>query len=451
MAHYVDVRVVALPCAFAAGAMQYMRFAKKPMAEPFNLVSERMARRLVLLGMGIEVLTLRLLPLCEAYPMNASCLVFLYFTKESKRYNSMHFREMLSCASALSAWLLPFVDPTDGSMPELLQLTFMLDIAMTPLTVLYVGVLLLAGGLAHCGVGASSSAWSCIGPALNFGASALLLKAAVHLAGGILTQPDRPALWAALLVAVALLLGVRWAAAVPLRRAMEAHGSLSVLTAYGAASSAAACVTGGYIYGEVALWSFERQSIYVLLVCAHCWGIMSLGFGGNSGHGAEGRDSERRQGDYQQIGEMSGGGDAPLLNFSDPVVQRTVDDDAQIEDQLLARALAPASLSTVGAVGAGGGWADWSAPFPGGGAPEPQFDADFEEIMRRFDEDDRRHSGKTGAALGVASAPSKESANPPPPAPAGVLSGLDAQTMFDISYGGLDEEEDDLVNSIEDL
>merc|ERR1719386_594406 len=109
-------------------------------------------------------------------------------------------------------------------MPALLQLGFLLDITLAPFTFVYVGALLLAGAFAHCGFGASSIIWSRAGPALSFGTSALLLKAAVHLAAALLEDLHRPDLWAALLVALALLFGVRWAASAPLRRAMEAHG-----------------------------------------------------------------------------------------------------------------------------------------------------------------------------------------------------------------------------------
>lgn len=469
----LDVRFIAFPCVLAAGVMQYMRFAKKPMSAPFHMISERLARRCVLIGLAIEILTLRLLPLCEAYPMNASCLVFLYFKKESKRYNSMQFREILSCASALSAWLLPFVDPTDGSFPDVLQLGLLLDIAMAPATCAYVGVLLLAGALAHCGFGAGTSVWSCTGPALSFGTSALLLKAAVHIVASLVFQPKRPEAWASLLGTLALLLGVRWAAAAPLRRAIEAHGSLSVLTIYGAVSSAAACTTGGYIYGEVGKWGLERQTLYVCLAFAHCWGMVSLGTcaADDRGHSHAGKsgyspvpasDSDRRGAERRGVATsesnkgMTGSSrdTSPLLNFNEPAVQRTVDDDAEIEDQLLAHALAPANLSAVGAAGSSAGWADWSTSSARGPAAEPQFDADFEEIMRRFDEDDRLQSGaKDAPALPTDLVAGQASRSSPPPAiaPAGVLTGLDAQTMLEVSYGGMEDEEDELLSSIQDL
>merc|ERR1712118_403505 len=91
---------------------------------------------------------------------------------------------------------------------------------------------------------------------------------------------------------------------------------------------------------------------------------------------------------------------SPLLNFS--AAARTVDDDDEMEDQLLARALAPQCLNSV-----------MNDVMPSASEVEgppisldfmpsvtsfdsnPQFDVDFEEIMRRFDEDDKKRSGSS--------------------------------------------------------
>merc|ERR1719375_1662618 len=50
-------------------------------------------------GVAAELLSLRLLPLCAIYPMNASCLVFLYYWKESKlrKSSGSHFGELRVC------------------------------------------------------------------------------------------------------------------------------------------------------------------------------------------------------------------------------------------------------------------------------------------------------------------------------------------------------------------
>jgi len=150
-----------------------------------------------------------------------------------------------------------------------------------------------------------------------------------------------------------------------------------------------------------------------------------------------------------------------------------VDQDAEIEEQLFARALAPqrlaAAFSGLPVIDDGGGGFDLpSGNFFAGAFGDvslegmtPQFDADFEEIMRRFDEDDRQASSIDDMGPGVrpivdlvmdseashhTSKSSGEAAAPPPPS---VLQ-FDASTLLDDSMGvGFDE--DDLLNSIQDI
>jgi len=164
-----------------------------------------------------------------------------------------------------------------------------------------------------------------------------------------------------------------------------------------------------------------------------------------------------------------------------------------MEDKLVASALAPQHLASAlggdlpGAALDGTAAASWpsggagSGGFGGGfatgpastemqsmgsiGMPAPQFDADFEEIMRRLDEDERMESSLGGSTLqGPASSPkpldggaaSKSAGAAGSNAAAGgvvqptVLSGLDAGTMLDVSYGAQDDE-DELLNCIEDI
>merc|ERR1719199_1085445 len=86
-------------------------------------------------GMAVELLSLRLLPLCAIYPMNASCLVFLYYWKESKLRKSSgpRFNEGLVCSAVLSAWILPFAaGPKDGQLPRVMRLSELLDVVLGP-------------------------------------------------------------------------------------------------------------------------------------------------------------------------------------------------------------------------------------------------------------------------------------------------------------------------------
>lgn len=474
---------MSLPCVLVASSLQYLRFAKKPMAEPCHRLTDRCARRCVFAGLAAELVGLWLLPLCQAYPMNASCLVCLFFWKETKRSRTgWQFSEVVACVTALSAWLLPFVDPMGGRLPEVLQDEVLLDVVLAPRTCLYVASALLGGILVHCRNHGESAFGSVAAPAANFGVSAIFLKALVHVVVSIVTSPLRPSLWLAVAVLLGLLLWVRNAASAPLRRAFEAHDKLTVLASYGFASSTAAALTGGFVYRETDSWSVERQVLSFTVALAHCWGMASLGSrtfaaerdGGKGGGGRNSGGQAKESGRALQLAEMPGrviGGSSkqplsaldgrppsPLLNFSSSA--RTVDEDAQIEDQLLARALAPQHLSSVmGGVGAP------SVDEPWGAFPEnQQFDADFEEIMRRFDEDDKKMSACGGGEatqqiVPITGVVAQDDFNPSLPTvePSGPLSGavgggvvMDAGDLLDVSFGGMDEEEQ-LLQSIQDV
>eukprot|EP00927_Polykrikos_kofoidii_P037218 TRINITY_DN31383_c0_g1_i2.p1 TRINITY_DN31383_c0_g1~~TRINITY_DN31383_c0_g1_i2.p1 ORF type:complete len:468 (-),score=90.69 TRINITY_DN31383_c0_g1_i2:49-1452(-) len=461
-----DMRCASLPCVMVASLLQYVRFAKKPMAEPFHRITDRIARRCVFVGLAAEFIGLWLLPLCQAYPMNASCLVCLFFWKETKRSRTgWNTNEVLACATALSAWILPFVDPLGGQVPSIVDTAALLDVLLAPRTGLYVTVALAVGVAVHCWLQGESALGSVAGPAINFGVSAIFLKALVLIAFSIAAAPLRPSLWVVAVALAAVLLFLRSATSPPLRRALEAHDKLTVLATYGVTSSAAAALTGGFVYRETDAWSIERQVLSFALCVAHCWGMSSLAVrslssdGGSKGVGGRGaRDGGKGA---VQLAEMSGRGSkhavnsdgrppSPLLNFSPSA--RTVDEDAQMEDQLLAHALAPQNLSPLM------GWASFGE--------NQQFDADFEEIMRRFGEDDKKFTGGEGGEPQpsivditqlvdeAASSPLLPPVEPSGPLTSGAMTGaMDAQDMLDISYDNMDDEESLLqgIQDIEDL
>jgi len=485
-----DVRYVSLPCVLAASVLQYMRFAKKPMAAPCHWLSERLARRCVLIGLGAELVGLGLLPLCEAYPMNASCLVFLYFWKESKRSRAARCCELLACASALSAWALPFLSQADARVPATVRVEALVDKLMAPATCIYVAGLLLTSIILHCLCHGRSALGSCTPPGLNFGVSAMLLKALMLVATPLAAEPARSELWAALACITVLLLGVRSAAAMPLRRALEVHDNLSVLAAYGLVSSVVASVTGGLVYGEMDSWDPSQQTCYLAVAAAHCWGMSALGRSSDVKVIKGGADKDVEQGaetpakSYgkpSQMTELSSRGStatpnasgsrreeplSPLLNFNEPQAH-TVDEDADFEEKVFAHALAPLHLTP--AKSDGSATDPWTAAWPDSGSsvtgpssaaawPEsgssvtgptvaPQFDADFEEMMRRFGEDD---SDKGQRITDLTPEPVLErQAVPDAASPPTVLT-YDAQTMLDDACGAQDDE-DELLRSIEDI
>eukprot|EP00811_Abedinium_folium_P027886 NODE_4270_length_1912_cov_3.858824.p1 GENE.NODE_4270_length_1912_cov_3.858824~~NODE_4270_length_1912_cov_3.858824.p1 ORF type:complete len:523 (-),score=155.87 NODE_4270_length_1912_cov_3.858824:166-1734(-) len=496
-----DVRFVALPCVLLAGFCQYVHFAKKPMAAPCQRLSEHCARRLVILGLFAELATLWLMPVSAAYPMNASCLVFLYFWKESKRFKSVHFNELVACASALSAWLLPFIDPSADRAPAAMEPAELLGTALSPDTCVYVGVLLFGGVVLHCLDKGTSPRWSCAPAAMNFGVTVLLLKAFRHIAAAAVASPDQPIIWLVLAADIVLLLLTRSAATVPLRCAMELYETLTVLAVYGVMSSGMAALTGIVVFGELRTWDSDRLTAYAAIAVAHCWGMHSIGQRGQESRCHTSADDDETM-DAVEMGFIAGGASrqvdrssvignstertvatssssssrgkappSPLLKIQDAPKPRSVDEDARFEEELFARALAPRSLNvglssacaSAAADDVDGGWATaWpadaafgDAPFDPGagvlpvGAP-PQFDADFEEMMRRFHEDDHQSKAPIVSDTNVPTQSSPAMPTVEASMPPAILTSLDAQTLLDVSYGGL-EDEDELFKTIEDI
>lgn len=503
----LDVRTVALPCILCSSVLQYMRFAKKPMAAPLHKVSERWARRGVIVGLVVEILMLRLLPVSQAYPMSASCLVCLYFWKESKRSGC------LPCVAALAAWLLPLLDPSAGVMPAAVDGERLLFLVLGPRTAMYVAVLLAAAAVLQFGGPFSSAMISCAPPAMNVGFSALLLKALVYALTLLLTEPGSLYCWAVLTICAGLVVVVLNAAAGPLRRALEANDNLTVLAVYGLMSSGAAMCTGCLIFGELDAYEDSRMIGFAIVTSIHCWGMFRMAFldaepkGGYShvgefdptfagmssnrwGHGHN-RSLEMSE-MSRQHGGCNGEPGSPLLLFSSERAPRSVEEDAKVEEQLFARALAPEHLAPalVGAaedtswaaawpesgVSAAPAWSSaapvwssaapvWSpatgaanaltaappASLPGSvpAAMEPQFDADFEELMRRFDEDDKLIIEAPTAPTRSAFSPESSVLRPMSLAsPPNVLVQLDAETMLDC---GVHDDEDELLRNIEDI
>lgn len=466
----MDLRFVSLPCVVVASTLQYVRFAKKPMAAPFHRVTERGARRLLWVGLVAELVALGLLPLMQAYPMNASCLVFLYFWKESKRAKVLQLNEVLSCALALAVWILPCLDPTGGVLqPAEVQVDSLLETLWAPGSCAYVVILLLLG-VAICLLyrGGGNAFVSCLPAALNFGVSSMLLKALPQVARGLLQAPQRLELWAALPVLGGLILAVRSAAASPLRKALEVHDSLRVLAAYGVLSGLAAVLTGGFIYSELAAWKPDRQAIYVALLAGHCWGMRSLSSSDQlrgspdepqkaKTEAVEG--SSRRQTVLEpagaprasvemtraagergaaDVGEKGKEEKGPLLTLEEGAARRrSVDEDARMEEQLFAKALG--SLAT-------------DSPEAERGTAAPHFDADFEELMRRFDEDDQQQpTTVTDLALDTTIEDSASPVSPPvlpDVTPVHTVLTLDAEALLD---SNANEDEDELLKGIEDL
>lgn len=484
-----DVRVVAIPCVLASGILQYAHFAKKPMAAPCHRITERCSKHLAVAGIALELLSLWLLPLCVLYPMSSSCLVFLYYWKESKKARKVavaRAREVSTCGAVLSAWLLPFIAvPINGHAR--VRLSALFDAVLGPSTCLYVASLLVLGVLSHCWTTAQPGREvmrSCAPAAFNFGVTALLLKAEAELVGLCIGSPGRPAIWASLVVVALLLIAVRSASATPLRKAIEVHDHLSVLASYGLLSGVAAATTGGLVYGELSRLGLQSQVTYAAIAALHCWGMRALSTSSDpKGYASVAKDhgDEESAVHTEVVAQQSGSKrtsvpgsgksiemvgvpaskrssdeqSSPLFRFNEPAPsqKRTVDEDARIEDDLFANALNPQRLAPLEPtmMGVPGSTATQDLGIiPGLGSlalPEPQFDADFEEIMRRFDEDDRPHEDITAQAQ-----PSEELAKPVEGAsPPSVLTGLDAQTLFDVSYGDGDGDEDELLRSIQDI
>ncbi|CAK0875517.1 unnamed protein product [Prorocentrum cordatum] len=208
-----------------------------------------------------------------------------------------------------------------------------------------------------------------------------------------------------------------------------AHDNLSVLAFYGCVSSAAAVASGALVFGELQDMRFNEHALFVFLGVAHCWGMHSLGrYGGERYTRLDGGEKEDRAealsgralGKSVQMAELPShraaadgaagapakAKEAPLLQFSDEPVVHTPEDDEQFEDKLFAQALGACDLPTPVDGGGPEGWAaDWGGAAPEGGAAGPRlaalapaggpaaFDADFEEMMKRFEEEDKAFAG----------------------------------------------------------
>lgn len=423
--------------------------------------------------------------------MNASCLVFLYFWKESKRSRAVQPGEVLACISALSAWLLPFANPADSRVGRVTQVGLLVDMMMAPRTCAYVAGTLVCSVVLHCIGKGETALGSCTPAGMNFAVSSLLLKVLAQTSALLVSAPARPELWAALVSIVALLFGVRFVVARPLRRALETHDNLSVLAFYGVISSAFAAITGEVVFGEMNKWHPQHQMLYVAVAVVHCWGMFSLGCRGTDSRGN--KDAEKDAGKKDgppsggratefgkalQMAEMSGRGagkaavgaggksavraaadgkdrpPSPLLRFNEAAA-RNVDDDAQIEEKIFAHALAPLNLESGLGGDEGPPDAAWATGWPGAGGKgeagaaavpgdSPQFDADFEELMRRLGDEE------AGSQLITDKEPEPQArpAGPADALPQGVIA-FDAQTLLDDS-GGVDDE-DELLRSIEDI
>merc|ERR1719387_3166727 len=112
----------------------------------------------------------------------------------------------------------------------------------------------------------------CTPPALNFGFSAICLKALVQFATWMADSPFNPLLWLAVISLLGLIVAIRSAAAGPLKKALEVHDSLSVLASYGMVSSVSAAISGEVVLGEMSHWSWQRQSGYIMVTMVYCWG-----------------------------------------------------------------------------------------------------------------------------------------------------------------------------------
>lgn len=434
-----DVRITAIPCLLAAGLLQYVHFAKKPMAFPCHRLTERASKHCAMAGMAAELLALRLLPLCAIYPMNASSLVFLYYWKESKQRKSSAspYNAAALSAAALSAWLLPYVaGPADGQAPRVMHLSELFDAILGRDTCIYVVGLLTAGVAAHCwlkGRPGGSVLRSCAPAALNFGVSAMLLKALAELAVSLLRSPDRPILWASLVVVLSLLLAVRSAAAAPLRKAIEVHDHLSVLAAYGLLSSAAASVTGGVVYREHSSWSSGQQVSYLAIAAVHSWGMYSLCLLGTDAKS------------YASVSKDSGKVDSP--DYAEPSSQQgnggkrnVVQGSGQTVEMVGLAAGAASPVFRISEPLAGSSSAVQDTAFS---LPAPSFDADF---SWGFQEDDKAHAaGAPGHVTDIAKP------IPGVSVPSSVLTATSLDTgELDCSPIGQDDE-DELLRSIEDI
>eukprot|EP00929_Paragymnodinium_shiwhaense_P013285 TRINITY_DN121149_c0_g1_i1.p1 TRINITY_DN121149_c0_g1~~TRINITY_DN121149_c0_g1_i1.p1 ORF type:complete len:506 (-),score=118.54 TRINITY_DN121149_c0_g1_i1:83-1600(-) len=495
-----DARLASLPCVLLGGILQYLQVAKKPLTAPCHKVSDGLAKRCAALELMVEMATVWLLPLCEAYPMLVSFLACSYFLKESKK-SSWQLGEAVACLCALSAWALPFVDPYGGFFPAgAMDEELLLDTILSPRSTVFVVALLLGAAIVHWSNQSASVLGSVLAPAMNFGVSALFLKTTVHSIGLVLQHPGEPTFWAGGLTFAGMLYWLRSSAAPALRKAFETHDRLSILAMYGMTSSAAAAIAGGNIFHETSAWPVEKQMCSFAIGCLHCWGMASLssremmikktdGDNGSAGDiessmvekpslsrgrmasseaAALGVEMPTRgtttavKASVSAIGASAAlAGDAgrqggtPLLDFS--IAPRTVDDDDEMEDQLLASALAPQRLASVLGEFPGANVVT-AGPLGMGAAPvSPQFDADFEEIMRRFNQDDEKAvEAGDGQLANIVGLLPEESAGATsgiclpaasPSGPAAVV--MDAQDMLD-SCGGVDEEEL-LLQSITDL
>mmetsp|Transcript_42484 Transcript_42484/g.91688 ORF Transcript_42484/g.91688 Transcript_42484/m.91688 type:complete len:642 (-) Transcript_42484:294-2219(-) len=303
-----DLRSFSLPCVAIASFLQYLRFAKKPTSGPSHRLSEKCSRRWVWVGLLLELATLRLLPLSQAYPMQAASLVLCFFWKESRHRAPCSATLGPSLAALSGAWALPFFDEAhDGRLPPTWEANHLLALSVAPQTLVFVVGMLVAAFLVY-----STGAFllkdglfsACLPSAMIFGVSAVLLKGLVLVVDTLLLRPDVPDLWVVLLAIFFLLVGVRRVAVTPLRRALETHDTLLVLASYGGISSLSAVAAGTLVYGELEALNENRKAAFLICVLIHSLGLQTLGNRASiADRNSRGKEKSLEEGNAGSVGE----------------------------------------------------------------------------------------------------------------------------------------------------
>lgn len=241
------------------------------------------------------------------------------------------------------------------------------------------------------------------------------------------------------------------------------------------------------------------QVLSFLLAVAHCCGMTSLAAQGDMDCGEaadpapckpcailELADLRRSRRSAADIAVQQCAPPSPLLDFNTRKCS-SLDEDAQIEDQLFAHAFSapfPQLASVMDDITfspAAPGEVAWGINNNDDGLVAQRFEADFAEIMRRFEEEDRHLDGsevvQATRLIDTASEPPAPEPlpEPPVPEPEPLLdlspsfspngSGLTERVpgalpmdaidplfdMFDLSFGGVVDEEDRLLQSVQDV